>query len=484
MARFDRTDAEWAPIEPLLPTDVRGKDRVDDQRVRNGVFWQLGTSAPWADIPARCGSLRAMEEWASSSVGTVSVALARAGGFALNSYRSAAKAVPEKGTIAEVGPTNPYVETQAWLMSKRIAIIGGGWYGCHIASSLMSLGFSTRLFEKNERLLHDASGNNQFRLHLGFHYARHAGTRIQSRDGFSRFMERYGDLSRPVEENIYAVPRGTSLIDFDTYRLIMTATGIPYNSIERCSTDLRNVDGMMRTDERVLLVEKARHYFTQHLRHVLSLSINIESVEHHDKYVTVNGERFDYVVDATWGHFSPVQIETYFEPTLLLYFEAAPGLPALTFVDGPLYSIYPTEDRCVYTLSSVPHTPLGRFNNAKKAQAVRDEVNADLVKSKLRLMIDQAMENVPSFSDQYKFIGPQISIKTKPVGNSDDRSCYVGRSGRMFTVMSGKIDTIFFATERILSMIEADYDDVPQDVSSSLLSSIRMKSFKMGIENV
>ncbi len=33
MARFDLTDAEWAAIEPVLPTDVRGKDRADDRRV-------------------------------------------------------------------------------------------------------------------------------------------------------------------------------------------------------------------------------------------------------------------------------------------------------------------------------------------------------------------------------------------------------------------------------------------------------------------
>jgi transposase len=55
MARFDLTDFEWSVIEPLLPTDVRGVERVDDRRVLNGIFWRLRTGAPWADIPARYG---------------------------------------------------------------------------------------------------------------------------------------------------------------------------------------------------------------------------------------------------------------------------------------------------------------------------------------------------------------------------------------------------------------------------------------------
>jgi transposase len=55
MARFDLTDAEWAVIEPLLPTDVRGKERVDDRRVLNGIFWVLRTGAPWRALPKEFG---------------------------------------------------------------------------------------------------------------------------------------------------------------------------------------------------------------------------------------------------------------------------------------------------------------------------------------------------------------------------------------------------------------------------------------------
>lgn len=55
----------------------------------------------------------------------------------------------------------------------------------------------------------------------------------------------------------------------------------------------------------------------------------------------------------------------------------------------------------------------------------------------------------------FRFVGPQLSIKTKPVGTFDDGSCHVLQNGRVFTVLSGKIDKIFFAVERILSLVEA-----------------------------
>ena len=55
MARFDLTDFESSVIEPLLPTDWRGKERVDDRRVLNDIVWRLRTGAPWHDVPERYG---------------------------------------------------------------------------------------------------------------------------------------------------------------------------------------------------------------------------------------------------------------------------------------------------------------------------------------------------------------------------------------------------------------------------------------------
>jgi len=43
------SDAQWARIEPLLPTNPRGKERVDDRRVLSGIVHALKCGGRWAD---------------------------------------------------------------------------------------------------------------------------------------------------------------------------------------------------------------------------------------------------------------------------------------------------------------------------------------------------------------------------------------------------------------------------------------------------
>lgn len=342
-------------------------------------------------------------------------------------------------------------------MPFSIGLIGAGWYGCHLASSLASLGFQATVFDRRSRALDEASGNNQFRLHLGFHYARHHGTRLQSRDGFQRFIERYPTLSGEVANNLYAVPKADSLIDFDTYKLIMAASGIDFVEVPDIPPFLTRVEGCIRTRERVVMLDRARDFFRRRLGNMLELNVEVERVEQGDNYASINDRRFDYVIDATWGQFSPLPITVYYEPTMLLYYETDRDMPAITMVDGPLCSVYPTEDPSIFTLSSVSHTPLGRYATAGEAHAARASVGEELVKAKRHAMEEQISRYFPSFRDVFRFAGVQLAIKTKPIGGNDDRSCYVFKNNRIFSVMSGKIDTIFFATERVLSMIEADH---------------------------
>ena len=55
---MDLTDEQWAVVEPLLPktakrADGKGRPRVDNRAILNGILWIMRTGAPWHDMPNR-----------------------------------------------------------------------------------------------------------------------------------------------------------------------------------------------------------------------------------------------------------------------------------------------------------------------------------------------------------------------------------------------------------------------------------------------
>jgi transposase len=52
---FWLTDRQWSRIEPYLPTDVHGKERVDTRRVISGIVHVLKSGCRWCDCPPEYG---------------------------------------------------------------------------------------------------------------------------------------------------------------------------------------------------------------------------------------------------------------------------------------------------------------------------------------------------------------------------------------------------------------------------------------------
>ncbi|RCG14351.1 transposase, partial [Streptomyces diacarni] len=53
--RHELSDAEWEFVRPLLPASLRGRKRLDDRRVLNGIVWKFRTGTAWRDVPERYG---------------------------------------------------------------------------------------------------------------------------------------------------------------------------------------------------------------------------------------------------------------------------------------------------------------------------------------------------------------------------------------------------------------------------------------------
>ena len=66
------SDAQWARIEPLLPTNTRGLKRVDDRRVLSGIVHVIRSGRRWADAPAEYGPRKTLynrfKRWAERGI--------------------------------------------------------------------------------------------------------------------------------------------------------------------------------------------------------------------------------------------------------------------------------------------------------------------------------------------------------------------------------------------------------------------------------
>jgi monoamine oxidase len=91
-------------------------------------------------------------------------------------------------------------------------VIGGGFFGCLIASGLSKLHGNTLLIESEEQVLNRASKNNQARVHGGYHYPRSYMTARRSRANFKEFTQQFPLSIFESYKNIYAVARNYSHI--------------------------------------------------------------------------------------------------------------------------------------------------------------------------------------------------------------------------------------------------------------------------------
>ncbi|MFF2433039.1 IS5 family transposase [Streptomyces sp. NPDC058107] len=56
MRRHELSDSEWEFVRSLLPECLRGRKRLDDRTVLNGIVWKFRRGTAWRDVPERYGS--------------------------------------------------------------------------------------------------------------------------------------------------------------------------------------------------------------------------------------------------------------------------------------------------------------------------------------------------------------------------------------------------------------------------------------------
>jgi hypothetical protein len=325
----------------------------------------------------------------------------------------------------------------------KIAIIGGGWVGCHLAYKLKDIHDIT-LFEKNNLLFKETSYNNQNRLHLGFHYSRNYKTRQMCKDTFSKFMDDYGFLTKDVPNNFYCVPNTKSFIDYITYLEI-------FRDFDKEITDVKynDVEGCINTGERHIDFSEASNFFNDKLKNII-VNRNISKNE-----LKELSKEYDLVINATNNHIKQSnRNNSFYELTISLLYKKIKDVnfDSFTLVDGDFFSIYPYKDN-VYTLTDVEHTPIRKFNNVNKLNDFVKNINQDLIDRKINRMEKKAKHYLPEFNSHFKYDGYFLSTKSKIVSMSDERYPIIDKKDNIINCFTGKIQGIYIIENYIQNEI-------------------------------
>lgn len=117
---FWLTGEQFSKLKPHLPTDTRGKARVDDRRVISGIIHVIKSGGRWVDAPAAYGPRKTLynrfHRWANKGIWTgIFQALASAGGHRHNCLSIPRLFVPIAVRRAEKGGTQP----GNWQITRR-----------------------------------------------------------------------------------------------------------------------------------------------------------------------------------------------------------------------------------------------------------------------------------------------------------------------------------------------------------------------------
>jgi hypothetical protein len=332
----------------------------------------------------------------------------------------------------------------------KIRVLGGGWYGSHLALALLRDGHDVELHEIASRMFAGASGACPARLHQGMHYPRSRLTRAACQDHAAEFMGAYGHLTRPVHTNIYAVADRDSLVDFGTYCQVLRGEVEFIKIHDPAEFGLQNVEGAILTGERYISIPAAAEHF---------LTVLGEAVKFNTPANEVDSKEWDWTIDCTFCANDAENIDRY-EPCVTGLVSGLDERTAITIMDGPFPSLYPWGGDVDYwglhSVTSASLTPLSKTCKTwDEAKEILDRTPADEFEGRAEEMLKQMAHFYPAAKGPWVRVRDALTaIRAMPRSGADARLVDVVRVGeRALRVRAGKIDAVFHAERIVREML-------------------------------
>jgi hypothetical protein len=327
----------------------------------------------------------------------------------------------------------------------RVGIVGGGLFGCHIASRLKEDGLDVTIYDSG-KILSKTTLNNQHRLHLGFHYPRSIDTIEECKSNFDIFLKEYGDCVEFKDNNYYLIHKD-SVVSPETIIRNYEVMNLEYDVL-----DIQDLKDKVRDISKYSYAINTKEGEIDLKKFSNRIKSKIEDIPVVQKRISSSQEDIDFLF-----HNHDILINlTYENPNLLGdFFELKHEYcilvnlkrnsffsDSITIMDGPFISLYgATKDEM--TLSSVPFTSFLKDNDYENLKArVKDLSEEDLEVAKQNL-INHCAEFLSFKESDVEFNRLYLSFKTKLLNDiNDTRPSLVKIKGNIVSCLNGKISTV------------------------------------------
>jgi len=415
---------------------------------------------------------------------------------------------------------NLLASSEIKLEGMSVAVIGGDWVGCHLASVLAERGVRVTLYEPKGQVLMRVDGPSSWipkltqgsyaysRLDSGARYPSNPEIREQCAKGSKDFLEKYGTMVK-TSECLYAIGKEDcdghpSRTDADFYEKVIEQLDPNCREENPESLGIEGVTRIWRSEEKLIPIDNpGSHFLTKFQGNDnVSLSTAVQNLSHSAGTPSINGEKFDWVLNCTnfqqHTHGMLGKYITYHPYIKLLYSEKKRRVKPLhlNILDGnfcsfePLLSSNPGELQLfdgLHMHSFNKGIPLYAFTHKKHsrcgglacrsldiAKVHLNKYNGYRVKEELRPMFEQdILRFYPKFLDEFEFVGYSSAIITHVASRDVFRGCVIKPKGtKLLHVFAPRLTEIFDAEQSVLKLL---LEHRPSESSNMdiLLDSVR-----------
>lgn len=351
---------------------------------------------------------------------------------------------------------------------KKIAIIGGGFYGCYIANKLkdkFKSKINIHIFEKNNKLILEAGKNNQYKLHIGYHYPRSLQTIKQTINGSKKFKKEFKRFIFYPKKNIYLIHKN-SLVGAKRYYKIYKKFNLKIKEFDiKKLYFLKNQNDFEKAyqiEEGVIKFEQLNNFLIKRVERNCNVykRKNIKYIDSSKGILKDSNNKcyskYDYIINCSYTN-PNMGLKKIFK----LKYELAGMLKiknpfkekiGISIMDGQFVTLYPRNDY-YSSLSSVKYTPIKKFkslNNLYKFQKkfdVRKNKTIGLIKKDIKKYFNTKLK-IKNFS---LITAPKTKIYND---TKDQRPSLIRKNKKTFSILAGKIDVAPIVFEKIFKKLK------------------------------